>query len=81
MTMRAPSARQTDTGNGIDQCAVDQPAAVDLHRTEDARQRERRLERIHQAAFVKPDLVTGAELGRDRDEPSVEFLDLESLAR
>src|SRR6476620_11136826 len=63
----------------IDQCAVDQPAAVDLHRTEDARQRERRLERIHPAAFVKPDLMPGAELGRDRDEPSVQFLDLESF--
>ena len=65
--------------DGVDQRAVDQPAAVDLHRTEDARERERRLERIHQAAFVKPDLMPGAELGRDRDEPSVELLDLESL--
>ena len=79
MTMRAPSARQTETGIGIDQRAVDQPAAVDLHRAEDAGQRERRFQRIHQAALVEPHLVAGAELGGDRHEFPLELLDGELL--
>ncbi len=79
MTMRAPSARQTETGNRIDQRAVDQPAAVDLHGAEDAGQRERRFQRIHQAALVEPHLVPGAELGGDRHEFPLEPLDVELL--
>ena len=59
----------------IDQRAVNQPAAVDLDRTEDAGKRERRLERIHQAAFIEPDFMAGAELGGDRYEFPFQPLD------
>src|SRR4029453_18758346 len=61
----------------IDERSVDQPPAVDLDRAEDARQGKGGSERMNQAAFVEPDFVPGAELGRDRDEFPVEPLDLE----
>ena len=61
----------------VDEGAVDQPAAVDLNGAEDAGERERRLQRIHQAALVEPDLVSGAELGGDRHEFPLQPFDLE----
>src|SRR5262245_57066638 len=63
----------------IDQRAVYQPAAVDLDRAEDAGQGKGGSERVHQAPFVEPDFVPGAELGRDRDEFPIEPFNLELL--
>ena len=48
MTISAPSARQTETGSGIHQRAIDQPAAVVLDRREDAGQRDRGAHRLDQ---------------------------------
>ena len=59
----------------IDQRAVNQPAAIDLDRAEDAGQRERRLKRIHETAFIEPDLMAGAKLGGDGDEFPLQPLD------
>ena len=58
--------------NRIDERAVDQPAAIDLNGAEDAGESEGGFERVHQTAFVEPDLVTGAELGGNGDEPPIE---------
>ena len=75
MTMRAPSARQTETGTGLTRAPSISQRPLILHRAEDAGQRERRLKRIHQAAFVEPDLMAGAELGGDRHEFPLQPLD------
>ena len=75
MTMRAPSARQTETGTGLTSAPSISQRPLILHRAEDAGQRERGLKRVHQAAFVEPDLMAGAELGGDRHEFPLQPLD------
>ena len=60
----AERARGRD-GNGIDQRAVDQPAAAEPHRREDAGQRVGGARRIHDPAAGEPDFMAGAEFGRD----------------
>ena len=64
---------------GVDESAIDQPATVDLDRTEDAGERERGPERVHQAAFVEPHLMAGPKLGGDRHEFALQPLDGELL--
>src|SRR5207302_3852291 len=61
--------------DGIDQGAVDQPAAADVYRLEDAGQRVGGAHRIDQMAARHPDLVAGAELGGDADEAWRQLLD------
>ena len=74
-TMRAPNARQTDTGTGLTRAPSISQRPLILHRAEDAGQREGRLKRVHQAAFIEPDLMAGAELGGDRHEFPLQPLD------
>ena len=52
----------------IDQRAVDQPAAVERDRRKDPGQRIGRAHGVDQAAARQPDLVAGADLGRDGGE-------------
>ena len=63
--------------DGIDQRAVEQPAAVDLHRAEDAGQRIGGAHGVDEAAARQPDLVAGADLGGDGDEALDQVLDVE----
>ena len=50
----------------IDQRAVDQPAVADQHRREYSGQRIGGAHRIHHRAMGQPDLVAGADFGRNR---------------
>ena len=52
----------------VHQCAVDQPAIADQDRREDAGQRVGGAHRVDHAAARQPDLVAGADLGRDGGE-------------
>ena len=62
---RAERARGRDR-HRIDQRAVHQPALAEPHRRENSRQRIGGAQRIGQPAARDPDLVAGADLGRDR---------------
>ena len=63
----AERARRRDR-HRVDQGAVDQPAAVDADRLEDAGEGVGGAHRLDQLAARHPHLVAGAELGGDADE-------------
>ena len=55
-------------GNRVDERAVHQPAAGDLHRAENAGQGVARAHRFGEASLREPDFVAGTSFGRDRRE-------------
>ncbi len=59
----------------IDQRAVDQPAAVDGDRREDAGQRIGGADRLGEVALVQPEFVAGGEFGGDADKGALKVLD------
>ena len=59
----------------IDEGAVDQPAAADLDRLEDAREGVGSAHGVDQVAAGHPDLVSGGELGGDADEAARQILE------
>ena len=73
----AERARRRDRDR-IDQRAVHQPAPAELHRVEDAGQGVGGAQRLDQRAMGQPDLVAGAEFGRDRDEARRQLLDADA---
>ena len=62
--------------NGIDERAIEEPAAVDLDGAEDAGKRVGRADGLDEISARQPHFVAGADLGRDGREPPVEILDL-----
>ncbi len=75
MTMRAPSARQTETGMGFTRApSISQRPLIWTGRKMPGRANDACQGR-HQASLVEPDLVAGAELGGDGHELAVQLLD------
>jgi len=59
----------------VHECAVDQPAAADAHRREDAGQGVGRAQRLDQPAACQPDLMACVEFRRNRREVRRQLLD------
>ena len=76
----AERARDADR-NRIDDCAVKQPASVDLHRLEYARQGVGGADRVDQRAAPEPDLVSAADFGGDSGELDRQILDAKRAKR
>src|SRR5579863_1682005 len=72
----AERARDADW-NRIDDRAVEEPASIELHRLEYARQGIGGADRVDQQAAPEPDLMAAADLGGDAGEPDRQILDAE----
>ncbi len=71
---RAESPTHRDR-NGIDERAIEEPAAVDLDGAEDAGKRIGRADGLDEISARQPHFMPGADLGGDGREPPVEILD------